>query len=227
MTSPSLRDQVRNSLQCGVCLELLCRPYTLQCQHSFCGRSCIRSIKQEATTSESRFDTTAYITMCPLCRRRSLIPEQQNPTLADLCERVRTSADRKRAKQDDREAKSAQLLTKELRALRANATEIFEERFAMQRVFEDRPSLSTYTNRAPSVLSWRDSAYGTTIGLLIWFSFTLLCYTTSWDPLVFGLVVGTFVVCGTFFIMLLTRLISTFNNDRNDIRPPFRPWGPL
>jgi len=58
----------RSDLECTICLELLCEPLSLPCQHVFC-RSCLIAAIQTGRN-------------CPLCRAD--IPLRFNPTLAPV-----------------------------------------------------------------------------------------------------------------------------------------------
>lgn len=62
-------DDIKDILQCSICLETLNEPVTLMCQHTFC-RACLKG----------------DIKKCPLCRTRMWLPPRKtiNSTLKNV-----------------------------------------------------------------------------------------------------------------------------------------------
>ena len=64
-------EQVKSTVECGICMEIFVNPFSLPCTHSFC-EGCI---KQCFKTSKE----------CPMCKESFLLREaRHNPTLEKL-----------------------------------------------------------------------------------------------------------------------------------------------
>ena len=79
-----------NEIQCAICQDILVRPVTLLCQHTFC-RYCIESYTDKATkdeTDEEGFQVLKdRIARCPLCKCVIVVPPNDNFVLCDLLEK--------------------------------------------------------------------------------------------------------------------------------------------
>ena len=84
-----LNDET-HEIQCTICQNILVRPVTLLCQHTFC-RECIETYVDKATKDET--DEEGFqifkdrIARCPLCKCAIVIPPNDNFVLCDLLEK--------------------------------------------------------------------------------------------------------------------------------------------
>lgn len=83
-------NETPNIIQCTICQDILVRPVTLLCQHTFC-RYCIESYTEQSTkdeTDEEGFQVLKdHIARCPLCKCVIVVPPNDNFVLCDLLEK--------------------------------------------------------------------------------------------------------------------------------------------
>ena len=92
-TDEILKDEILNEtheIQCTICQNILVRPVTLLCQHTFC-RECIETYVDKVTkdeTDEEGFQVFKdRIVRCPLCKCVIVVPPNDNFVLCDLLEK--------------------------------------------------------------------------------------------------------------------------------------------
>lgn len=71
--SPKLKEQLASSLECTMCLNLLCQPVTLRCGHSYCS-CCITSWMRTGNN------------ICPLCRSPGQSKKRREHVIVAACD---------------------------------------------------------------------------------------------------------------------------------------------
>ena len=134
-----LTDRTVNNLICSICTNPLYKPYTLLCQHTFCG-SCVR---ERASTDKT----------CPLCRCHFVVPRDYNRLIDDAA-RLFHAADWSSVDKEYQESLKTAAISKDIKEeLRRDMFAAVASQAIIYQPVSDRPIMDVSGGNIPDVLT--------------------------------------------------------------------------